>query len=238
MIQAVLFDFNGVIIDDEPLQMRAYTDALHAEGITLAEADYYASLGMDDRRFVEAAFARAGKLLDEETFERVIKRETEIHRAMIKDELPLFPGVVTLAKALARHYTLGIVSMARREAVDYVLQRARLEHVFSVIVSAEDVRACKPDPECYNTAFFRLDDLRRRAGYASLTSDECLAIEDSPPGVRAGVAAGMRTLGVTNTVAANELRAAGAEVVTANLADWIDDTVRHVFDVRPATRAV
>ncbi len=231
MIQTVLFDFNGVIIDDEPLHLRAYTEALKTEGITLTEADYHASLGMDDRRFVESAYHRAGKSLDDETRERVIAREGELHHAALEEGLPLFPGVVTFIKALARHYRLGIVSMSRRAQVEYVLERAALDDFFSIIVSAEDVRACKPDPECYNTAFFRMDDVRRRVGIQSLSSEEGLVIEVSPPGIRAGRAAGMRTLGVTNTVRSEELRLAGAEVVTASLADWTDDTVKHVFDL-------
>lgn len=235
MIQAVLFDFNGVIINDEPLHMRAYTDALKTEGITLTEADYMASLGMDDRRFVEAAYERAGHPLDGETRERVIARERELHRAALEENLPLFPGVVTFAKALARHFTLGIVSMSSREQIEYALERAALGNIFSVIVSAQDVRACKPDPECYNTGFFRMDEVRRRGGHTSLSPEECLVIEDSPPGILAAVGAGMRTLGVANTVKAEELRQAGAEVVTARLADWTDDTVRHVFSELPAS---
>ncbi len=235
MIQTVLFDFNGVIINDEPLHLRAYTDALQVEGITLTEADYMASLGMNDHRFVEAAYKRAGKSLDDETRERVIKREGEIHRALVEEGLPLFDGVVTLAKALARRYTLGIVSMARRAEINYVIERAGLDGVFSTVISGEDVRECKPDPECFNTAFFRMDEVWRQAGHTSLSPEECLVIEDSPPGIRAAVGAGMRTLGVTNTVKAEELRAAGAEVVTASLADWTDDTVHHVFGEMPAT---
>ena len=236
MIQAVLFDFNGVIIDDEPLHLRAYTDALKDEGITLTEADYRESFGMNDRRFVEAAYERAGIALDAATQERVIRREAELHRALIVDDLPIFPGVVTFAKSLARHYRLGIVSMARREEIEYVLERAGLDRAFDVIVSGEDVSVCKPDPECYNTGFLRLDEARRRKGFTSLSPEECLAIEDSPPGIRSAHAAGMHTLGVTNTVKADELRAAGAEVVTANLADWTDDTVHHLFDSHSATR--
>lgn len=235
MIRVVLFDFNGVIIDDESLQMSAYEQALAPEGITLTEADYYASLGIDDRTFVRATYERAGKPLDGDTFARVLERKSELHRESIADGLPLFPGVVTLARALARRHTLAIVSMSRRDDIEHVLERAALDRVFSAIVSADDVSKHKPDPECYDAAFLRADRVERRAGRTSLSPEECVVIEDSPPGIRAAVAAGMRTLGVTNTVAAAELRAAGAEVVTASLADWTDDTVRHVFERRPAT---
>ena len=61
MIKAILMDFNGIIIDDERLQMQAYQQILKDEGIDLTEADYFSSLGMDDKTFVEAAFQRADK---------------------------------------------------------------------------------------------------------------------------------------------------------------------------------
>ena len=230
MIQAIFFDFNGVIINDEPLHMKAYREVLAAEGITLTEEEYLTMLGMDDATFVRTAFDRAGKPLSDETTRAVIEREAAAHRQMIEGELPLFPGVETFIKAVARHYQLGIVSMASRAGIDYVIKRARLEHAFTVVVSAEDVPACKPDPACYERALQKLNEKRREARSLPLLPDECLVIEDSPPGIQSGRAAGMRTLGVTNTVKEEALRAAGADVVTNDLADWTPDAVHHVFD--------
>lgn len=230
MIKAIFFDFNGVVINDEPIQMRAYQEALTSEGITLTEEDYYSALGTDDKAFVRAAFARAGKSLADETMNALIERKTGIHRKLIENELPLFPGVVTFIKATSRRYALGLVSMARRTEIDHVLERAKLDSVFTVIVSAEDARACKPDPCCYELALERLNEKRREARKLPLLPRECLVIEDAPPGIQAGRAAGMRTLGVTNTVREEALRAAGADVVTHNLADWTVDAVYHVFD--------
>ncbi|HEX8687029.1 MAG TPA: HAD family phosphatase, partial [Pyrinomonadaceae bacterium] len=126
MIQAVFFDFNGVIIDDEPLQMKAYQEVLGREGLTLTEADYYGSLGMDDVTFLRAVYERAERELDDETLGRLVEAKTAAHRGLIEGELPLFPGVVTFVKALARRSPLGLVSMARRTEIDYVLERAAL----------------------------------------------------------------------------------------------------------------
>jgi len=232
MIQAILFDFNGVVIDDEPLHKKAYQDALAAEGISISDSEYYDSLGMDDVTFVRAAFGRAGRDLSDETLRAVIEREYELHRAMIDGELPLFPGVVTFIKSLARVYPLGVVSMARRDQIDYVLKRASLNKFFDVVVSAEDVRACKPDPGCYKRALELLNEKRNSAHAPPFQPSECLVIEDSPPGIQAGRSAGMRTLGVVNTVRESALRAAGADVVTQSLADWTLDAVHHVFNKR------
>lgn len=232
MIQAVFFDFNGVIVDDEPLQMKAYQEVLGREGLTVTEADYYGSLGMDDVAFLRAAFARGERELDDETLKRVMQAKTEAHRKLIGEEPPLFPGVVTFIKALARRHPLGLVSMARRTEIDYVLERASLASYFSVIVSAEDATAHKPDPSCYNNALAALN--AKRGGEAHvlpLRADDCLVIEDSPPGILSARAAGMRTLGITNTVPERDLREAGADSVTHSLADWTPDAVHHVFDV-------
>ena len=88
MIQAVFFDFNGVIIDDEPLQLEAYKEVLGREGLTVKEAEYYGSLGMDDRAFVRAAFERAERELTDETLSRVIEAKSAAHRKLLEGELP------------------------------------------------------------------------------------------------------------------------------------------------------
>ena len=229
MIQAVLFDFNGVVINDEALHMKAYREVLASEGVELTEEGYYTMLGMDDRTFVRTAFERAGVELTEERMLSVIEREAAAHREMIDEELPLCAGAVTFVKALARAHPLAIVSMWSRAGIDYVLQRAGLAGQFAAVVSAEDVSACKPDPECYRRGLERLNETRGQT-VLPFRADECLVVEDAPPGILAARAAGMRTLGVTNTVSEKALRAAGADVVTRSLADWTTDAVHHVFD--------
>ncbi len=230
MIQAIFFDFNGVIIDDEPLQMEAYKEVLREQGIELTKNDYYSALGMDDKSFVRAAFQRANKPLTDELLRMMLEGKGARHRQLIENELPLFHGVVTFLKAASRSFSLGLVSMATRTEIEYTLNRARLSALFSVIVTAEDVKACKPSPDCYRVGLEKLNDRRRDKRGLPLLPVECLVIEDSPPGIESGRTAGMRTLGVTNTVTEAELRAAGAEVVTLSLADWTVDAVRHVFD--------
>jgi HAD superfamily hydrolase (TIGR01509 family) len=230
MIQAIFFDFNGVIIDDEPLQMAAYKDALSERGIKLTESDYYSALGMDDRTFVRAAFQRGQKMLSDDILQTVLEDKATRHRKLIEDDLPLFPGVVTFLKATARHYSLGVVSMATLVEIHYVLERTRLRSLFSVIVSAEDVNICKPAPDCYLIALKKLNEKRLAEGRRPLLARQCLVIEDSPPGIESGRQAGMRALGVTNTVSEEELRGAGAEVVTGSLADWTVEAVHHLFE--------
>lgn len=230
MIKAIFFDFNGIIIDDEPLQMAVYQEVLREHGIEITEADYYNALGLDDEGFVRVAFARAKKSLTDDLLNEVLEEKGARHRKLIADELPLFPGVVTFLKATSRHYSLGLVSMARRDEIGYVLDRARLRSLFSVIVTTEDVSVTKPAPDCYLRGLEKLNEKRQTERLLPLLARECLAIEDSPPGIVAGRTAGMHTLGITNTVSEQQLRAAGAEAVTASLADWTIDSVRYVFE--------
>jgi HAD superfamily hydrolase (TIGR01509 family) len=229
MIKAILMDFNGVIIDDEPVQMRAYQEILKGDGIDLSEADYYSALGMDDRRFVEAAFERAGKAVDPEKVVEITTAKSAKWREMIEKELPLFDGVDNFIEKMAREFTLGIVSMAGRAEIDFVLERSGLAQYFSTIISAADVSACKPDPECYREGFRILDSVRTSQGHLPIAHRECLAIEDSPPGIISARNAGLATLGVTNTVSASAMRKAGSDAVAVRLDDWMPDSIRQVF---------
>ncbi len=230
MIHAILFDFNGVIIDDERIHLKAYREVLLAESVPLTDEDYFASLGMDDPAFVRAAYARCGQTVSDDVMQRLIRREHELHRAFITNDLPVPAGVVTFIKAAARRYQLGIVSMAERDEIDHVLELAGLSNIFSIIVSAEPEMKHKPAPDSYERALELLNERRRAARELPLLPNECLAIEDAPPGIEAARAAGMRTIGVTNTVPESLLREAKADIVTPNLSDWNTDAVHHLFD--------
>jgi phosphoglycolate phosphatase/beta-phosphoglucomutase len=229
MIEAIFFDFNGVIIDDERLQMQVYQELLREQGIDLSEADYMDSLGMDDETFVRAAYQRSNVAVADDAVKKMLDEKTVRHRKLIEDEIPFFPGVVTFLKALSREHAVGLVSMASLDEAGFVLERAQLTQLFSVIVTAADVTVCKPAPDCYRIALERLNEHRRDQRLLPLLPQECLVIEDSPPGIQSGKGAGMRTLGVTNTVSEEALRAVNADVVTPSLFDWTVESVRHVF---------
>lgn len=229
MIKALLLDFNGVIIDDEPIQMRAYQELLKAEGIDLTEEDYYSALGMDDKTFVEEAFRRAGKTPEPNKVLELTLAKSEKWREIVADAVPLFPGVENFIRKMSQELALGIVSMSRRDDINHILTLTNLTECFSAIVSANDVSNCKPDPECYRLGFKQLDLARVAKGHLPMTHPECLVIEDSPPGVEAGKAADLPVLGVTNTVTADALRVAGADAIAKDLNDWMPESVRRVF---------
>jgi len=229
MIKAILLDWNGVVIDDEAVQMRAYIDVLGDHGVEFTEESYYDSLGMDDATFVSAAFERAGTSVANGTIDEIVDAKFELWKNAVADRLPLFDGIKNFLEKMGQEFSLGVVSMAARREIDHVLNAAGLSKQFSTIVSADDVDRCKPDPECYRTGFRQIDSVRIAAGHLPMTHGECLAIEDSPPGVRAALGADLQALGVANTVSADELRAAGARAVAKDLRDWFPDSIRRVF---------
>jgi len=229
MIKALLLDFNGVIIDDEPVQMRAYQELLAAENIALTDEEYYECLGMDDRAFVQAAFERVGRKPEGNKVLELTQHKTQKWRDIMADGIPLFENVENFIRKMASELSLGIVSMSGRPEIDYILEQTGLADCFEVIVSAEDVSECKPDPECYRIGFRELDLARTRNGHLPMIHSECVVIEDSPPGVQAGKAADLPVLGVTNTVDADRLRAAGADWIARDLDDWMPESFRRAF---------
>lgn len=229
MIKAIFFDFNGVIIDDELLQMKAYQEALSEHGVAVTHDMYFSALGMDDETFIRSMFDQTKQPLSADLLDTVSKKKAGLHRKMIEEQLPLFPGVVKFLKATSREFSLGLVSMASPYEIEYVLERAKLKQLFTVFVMAGDVSVCKPAPDCYRRAFEKLNAQRSEKRLLPVLPEECLSIEDSPPGIESARGAGMRTLGVTNTVSESALRDVGADVVTPSLADWSVDAVKLVY---------
>ena len=222
-------DFNGVVIDDEPIQMRAYQELLAAENIALTDEQYYDCLGMDDKAFVAAAYERVGRTPEPNKILELTQRKTEKWRDLMADGIPLFENVENFIRKMASEFSLGIVSMSGRPEIEFILERTGLTDCFDIIVSAEDVSNCKPDPECYRLGFRNLDLARTSQGHLPMIHSECVVIEDSPPGVQSAVAADLPVLGVTNTVDADRLREAGATWIARDLNDWFPDSVRRAF---------
>jgi beta-phosphoglucomutase len=229
MIRAILLDFNGVIINDEPLQLKAYQEILKDDGISFTEKDYYDCAGMDDLRFVQEQFKRAGKEISDEKTGEIIARKTAAWKKNVEREIPLFDGLENFIKKCAQRFAVGIVSMAKREEIEHILMRTGLADSFTAIISAEDISECKPNPECYLDGFRKLDAARITQGHYPLVHRECLVIEDAPAGIKAGKRAGMKVLAVTNTFDEKTLREAGADSVTKNLDDWMPESIAQTF---------
>jgi beta-phosphoglucomutase len=198
MLKAVIFDFDGVIADTESLHLRAFQDVFAARGWTLSEATYFDRyLGFDDEGLVEAFNTDERLELGVEARATLVGEKGQVFARFLAEGDVLFPDARACIATLATRYPLGIASGALKAEIRHILTAARLVDAFSVIVSAEDVSACKPDPEPYLTA----------AAALGVPPTACLAIEDSPPGLESARAAGMRTIGVTTTAPRHQLRA-------------------------------
>jgi beta-phosphoglucomutase len=203
---AVLFDFDGVIVNSEPLHFAAFAEVLAEEGITIHEAEYYRELiGFDDTGAFQYVYAKHRRVLDEATFHRVMVRKGQVvAELMRRREFGALPGVIELVRGLARHYPLAICSGARRGEIDTMLQAMGLAEFFPIIVAAEDVAVGKPDPSGYLLTARLVGE---RAGRAILPGD-CLIVEDAPSVIAAVRAAGFKVLAVATSHPAEDLAAA------------------------------
>jgi HAD superfamily hydrolase (TIGR01509 family) len=205
-LQAIIFDFDGVIANTEPLHFAALQQTLKEIGITLTEAEYYADyLGYDDRGCILAALAAHGRPADRPTVERLMTRKAQAYLESVTQHQIIFPGVPDFVREAARSLSLAIASGALRHEIEYILETAGLRTAFAHITSAEDVTRGKPDPQPFLLAFKALE--QRNPG---LTPAACLVIEDSLPGIRGAVAAGMKVLAVANTHTVQDLHEAHA----------------------------
>ena len=210
MLRAVIFDFNGIIVDDEPIHFKLFQKVFGEEGITLTEKVYYERyLGFDDRGAFTAGFREIKQPLDDAKLQQLIDRKAYYYQDMIRSHVSIFPGVRSLVSALTEKLPLAVASGALRNEIETILETAGLLHAFKVIVSAEDVKRGKPEPEIFLKA---LAELNAGEGAHSIEAANCVVIEDSKEGVRGARHAGMKCLAVTNSYPAELLREANLVV--------------------------
>jgi len=218
MLRALLFDFNGVLVNDEPVHLELFRKVLEEEGLSLETDDYYRDyLGLDDRGCLSAVLAKAGRPPSPQLVTRLIARKAAYyHERMHRWVLPRFPGAIELVReADAAGLMLGVVSGALRDEIEQALRGAGVRALFKTVISAEDVAEGKPDPEGYRRG---LEELSSVPPYPDrlVHPHEVLAIEDSPAGLEAAAAVGLVTLGVAQTYPEDRLR--DADGVVAALA--------------------
>lgn len=204
MLKAIIFDCDGVIADSEPIHMSAFAQVLSEEGINLTKQDYFDHyLALDDRGCFSKAFARQGDVLSVDHQTELVKRKARYVEQKMLERLELLPGAADLIRTASQSYPLAVASGALRHEIERILDRGSLCDCFRVIVSAEDVERCKPDPEPFLKALQLLN-----LSLDPIEPAECLVIEDSIHGVRAAQEAAMRCLAVTTSYPAEKLTAA------------------------------
>lgn len=213
LTEAVLFDFNGVLVDDEPQHCEALQRVLGDERITLTREHYYAQyLGLDDRTGFVLAFRNAQRTLTMELLKHLVTKKSLLYLELIKKSLRMVRGAPEFVRDAARQFRLGIVSGALRREIDHALGQTDLGGSFEVIIAADDVPRCKPDPASYLAAHGAFN--RRRP----IAAGSCVVIEDSLPGLQAARAAGMPCIMLTTNHPARTFEGRGAALVWDSLA--------------------
>ena len=213
-MRAIIFDFDGVIADSEPVHFAVFQRVLGEMGLFLTKEDYYAEyLGYDDKGCFRAFLHAHGQPAPPELIQRLVARKGAAYLEYIRRQLVIFPGVHVFVREAAARYPLAICSGALRHEIEFILEEAGIRKEFGHITSAEDVRRGKPDPEGFRHA---LASLNRLHPDVLLKPEDCLVVEDSLPGIRGAHAAGMKVLAVANTHSADDL--GEADAVTPSLA--------------------
>jgi beta-phosphoglucomutase len=199
-LKAVLFDFNGVIINDEPIHLQLIDEILIQENLQPQRVnERQASLGRSDRACFQQLLANRGRVANENYLTKLLYRKAEAYTVELKkiEKLPLYPGVEDLIfQVRSRNLKLGLVSGAIRQEIELVLNRAKLAEHFKIIVAGDDITTSKPEPDGYLLAVTRLN---KEYPDLNLKSQECLAIEDTPAGIAAAKRSHMQVVGVANT---------------------------------------
>jgi beta-phosphoglucomutase len=192
---AVIFDFDGVIVDTEPLHYRAFQRILEPLGLGFSWQEYVDTfMGFDDRDAFMEAFAAHGRSLDADTLHSFVEHKAQIFQIIIQDGINAYPGVTELITKLHHcQVPMAISSGALLSDITPILRQLGIAHCFDVIVTADNVTKSKPDPESYRLAFERLS---ARAG---TSPERTVAIEDTPAGISAAKGAGLPVIGITNS---------------------------------------
>jgi beta-phosphoglucomutase len=213
-LQAIIFDFDGVIANSEPLHLRAFQAVLADEGIPLTADDYYTQyLGYDDVGMIQRLASDRGLDWNERHIAALVTAKGVKMQQLLHGGAVLFPGAAEFIRASAASVPIAIASGAMRHEILEIIGAAGLDDFFTVVVGAGDTAESKPSPEPYRLAFARL----REAADMQLDPAHTVAIEDSTWGLASARGAGLRCVGVTSTYPASELP--GAELTVGGLAD-------------------
>ena len=228
-MRAILFDFNGVLVDDEPIHLELMQRVLADEAVELTESQYYERyLGFPDRACLEKVFADRGIDAPPDLVSRLLARKAAYYMMRMRgDGYPVVPGAPELVTAAADSgLMLGVVTGALRDEVEGALEQMGVRSAFKSVVAAEDVSRGKPDPEGFRKGLQELSALPPLPERL-IHPHEVVAIEDSPAGLAAASAVGLHTLAVAQTYPAERLGA--AEEVVGSLAELSIPELRKLF---------
>ncbi|MBM0740330.1 HAD family phosphatase [Phormidium sp. CLA17] len=230
MLKAILFDFNGVIINDEAIHNRLIDQLLIEENLRPKRGELrQICLGRSDRACLQDLFASRSRILSDANLDRLISRKSAAYQQELAnlEKLPIYAGLPDILFNIhAAQLKIAIVTGALRSEVTAVLERVELSDEFSVIISGDEPFPSKPEPDGYLLAVKRLNELYPEL---NLMPADCLAIEDTFAGITAAKKAGIPVVGVANTYPFHMLQRC-ANWTVDYLSDLELDRVRQIYD--------
>ncbi len=221
-LKAVLFGFNGIIINDEVIRQTLSEQVLLAENLRPNPDDYHAvCLGKSDRACLKALLFQRGRTLNDEALDKLLAQETAAYRAWLEpqEKLPIYPGLEDLIfRCRTSQVKMAIVTGVERSQVEMVLAQAKLAEHFPIAIAGDDISVAgsKPAPDGYLKA---IEQLNVAHPDLQLQASECLAIEDSFAGIEAAKNAGISVVGVAHTYPNHMLQ---------RRATWVVDYLREI----------
>ena len=205
-MDALIFDYDGVVVDSEPVHMEGFARVVKPMGIEFTKDEYCENyLGFDDYVGFASILRNHGHRFDRELINKMVEEKTSILKQALTGTIRSIDGVVDLIKQGAElNVPMGICSGALRDEIEVSLEHLGLREIFPVTIAAEDVREGKPHPEGYITTAKKLGKFFGR----EIHPERCVVCEDSPTGISAAKSAGMKVLGLSTTYDPKDLAAA------------------------------
>lgn len=224
MFSATLFDFNGVLVDDELVHLAAFRDAVAPLGITISDRDYFEEyLGFDDKGAFRALLAKHGLEVTDARVAELVRTKEPLYLERARASLQTFQGASELVRRRAAAGPVAVVSGALRPEIELGLEVLGVRALVGHIVSSEDTPVSKPDPEGYRMGIAWL----RTAG--AKEPGRALVIEDSVDGIAAAKAAGLPCVAVTHSYEAPRLVSAGADLVVGRLGELDESALGKLY---------
>jgi beta-phosphoglucomutase len=217
-IRAIVFDFDGVLANSEPLHLRSYQEIFEPHGVKLDTKTYCDRyLGFDDEGAFRQIADDYGLILGDEEIELLMAEKTRRLEALLSNVTVLYPGAVACARALAAVWPVAIASGAVRYEIELMLRGSGLLDTFKFIVAAGETDRTKPAPDPY----------LRAAELHGVSPASCLAIEDSRWGLESARTAGLRTIAITHTYPRDTFTGA-ADLIVDSLEEITPELVRQI----------
>jgi len=213
MLKAIIFDFDGIIADTEPMHLEAFRIVLKEINIELSDQEYYSKyLAYDDKTLFKKIMEDNEKDYNKTNIENLIDKKHILITELFTSRISLFAGFEEFLGLVKDRFVLSIASGALKSEIEFILNKFNLLSFFQIIVAADEVINCKPHPEPFLKALEKLNDFHDN----KIEPTECLVFEDSNYGVEAAKTAGMKCIGITNSYDRNTLRKADLLVDSFN----------------------